>query len=1241
MKIFLDTIARRTNIKILAVLAVFALLGSCATYQPEYGKNTGPSTITDSSDGGKLSHRFYLIGDAGYANEPHTQAMLSVISEKLESEGKNTTLFYLGDNIYPEGMPDDDGSDERKESEASLTSQLKLSKLFPGQTLFIPGNHDWYHGYKGLREQEKFINKYTGKKSFLPGKGCAIKDIKINDKVTVITIDSQWYIENWDDYPDINDDCDIKTREQLFTELEDLLNKNQDKTIVLAIHHPLMSNGSHGGQFSLKKQLFPLSFNIPLPVIGSVINLARKASGYSTQDIQSRVYTSLSNRIKTLIQERDNVVVISGHDHNLQYIRQDSIHQIISGSGSKVEAARVLHPEDFSYGGTGYSILDINENGTAKVHFYKVKDSKEDQIFERKLLERPEPEIREYPDTFPAKVATSVYTPEMTDKSGVYRFFFGKHYRKYYSMPIEVPTVRLDTLYGGLKPKKAGGGHQTHSLRLEGIDGKEYAMRGVKKSATRFLQAVAFKERYMGDAFENTFAETFLLDFYTTSHPYTPFAVGGLAGKLGIAHSNPELYFVPKQNALGKYNTTYGDELYMIEEHAAKEQKGLESFGKPDDIIGTAEMLQNLAKNPKYGVDQRAYIRARLFDMLIGDWDRHTDQWKWGEYKNGDRIIYKPIPKDRDQAFSKYDGALISILMNIPALRHMQSFKEKMGNVKWFNREPYPLDLALITSATEKDWMEEAAYIQENLDSQAINDAFAQLPKEVQDETIEDIKLKLEFRKAHLHKYALEYRAVLLKTVLIAGTDKKERFVITRLPQGETRVQMLSIKDDKETLQHDVTYNRSQTKEIWIYGLDDDDTFEVDGNPEKPILLRILGGQNHDTYKVKNGRRVNIYDFKSKNNTYETDRRTSKILSDDYETNSYDPEKPKYNVWAGYPSIGYNPDDGVKAGVIVDYTVNNFNRRPFSQKHNMRGNYYFATDGFELKYAGKFMNAAARWNIGLDVLYTSPNFSINYFGMGNETKNPDDQKGMNYNRVRLQTFSVAPSLFKENRNGSLTQFGAVFETIEVDGSTNRFVNEPGVLEPRLFEHLQYAGVNAKYGFRNYDNASLPALGMFFYLSGGWKTSLDDTNRSFPYAESSIGIVHKITADESLVLSSYAKGKSIFNNNFEFYQASTLGGDSDLRGYRRERFTGRHSVYHSTDLRLTIASIKTSFIPMKYGIFGGYDYGRVWVDEEASEKWHQSVGGGLWLNGLDALTARIFYFHGSDGGRVAFGLNFGL
>lgn len=1241
MKLFSKNPFNTTKIPAYLLFLLY-IVQSCATHQAQYGSKTMDSLTANAADSSKIAHTFYLIGDAGNSDEDNSKNILNQLHTKLLQANQNTTLLFLGDNIYPKGMPQKKDKELYEIAQQKLINQLQISKDFKGKTIFIPGNHDWYNGITGLERQKNFVTDYLkDKKSFLPRNACPIDDIKIDDFTTLITVDSQWFLEDWNKTPTINDNCSIKSREAFFEELESLLNKNTDKTIVLALHHPLMSNGTHGGQFSLKKQLYPLEQKIPLPIIGSLLNFIRKTSGISPQDIQNKQYNAYAKRIKTLLQGHDNVVVVSGHDHNLQYIDHDNIKQVISGAGSKSEAARAIYPNDFSYGNNGYASLTVYQNGKTTLSFFGRENNEDKILFEQTVLFPKHKIAISYPNSFPLTTQSSIYSPEMIAKSKAHNILFGKHYRTYYGYQIAANTALLDTLYGGLKPDIAGGGHQSKSLRLVDQDGKEYVMRALKKSVSRFLQSVAFKDQYIENEFNNTYAESFLYDFYTTSHPYTPLIVGAMASKIGVSHTNPELLYIPKQNTLGQFNSNFGDELYLVEERPSKSQKKLESFGKPEDIIGTDDVLENLKKDEKYSVDENEYIKARLFDMLIGDWDRHYDQWRWGEYKKNGQIIYKPIPRDRDQAFSKYDGALLSILMNIPALRHMQSYKKDIKNVKWFNREAYPLDLALLKTATTKQWIDQAKYIQENLTEDAIDSAFTNVPNEVHDRTIIGIKKNLLARKKQLVRYAADYAAVLQKTVVIVGTDKKDKFVINRTTNNNIVVAVYRLKKDGQELISNLTYNDSITSNIWIYGLDDDDKFEVKGNAKSKIKIKLIGGQNHDNYTVENGYKVEIIDFDSKNNSFQIDPKTRKNLTDNYETNLYDYKKPKYNVFSGFPALGFNPDDGIKLGVNLNYTVNHFKQKPFTYKHSLKANYYFATTGFEVLYSLSAPKLIGDWDFKLDTQFTSPNFAMNYFGYGNQSSNTDETDGMDYNRVRIRITKANPQLTRVTKYGAIIVASAVLENIAVERTAGRFVAVSNTVNG-VFQNQQFAGANVKYSYENYDNPSMPTLGMGFSIAGSWKINLEDGKRNFPAIESKINFNQKIDTYGKFIFATLLKGKAVLNNNYDFFQGATLGGDANLRGFRNERFLGKQSFFQSSDIRWNIGKIHESFVPMTYGIFGGFDYGRVWLDGEQSNKWHQSFGGGLWLNGLNVITARLTYFKSPDEeGRITFGLGFGF
>ncbi|MGB6082627.1 metallophosphoesterase [Moheibacter sp.] len=1219
------------------LLPIF-LTQSCTTYSPQYGKNIS-QPVEEKSDKSELFHRLFLIGDAGNAEEPESQKTLQFFEEKISQSEENATILFLGDNVYPKGIPDSSNLEKRKLAEEKLNYQLEIAKKFKGKSIFMPGNHDWYSGLEGLEEQERIVSEtLADKHAFLPRKNCGIERLKINGEIILLVIDSQWYLENWNNYPKINDDCDIKTREDFFDEIKSELDKFQNETMILAIHHPLLSNGSHGGRLmSVNQQLYPID-NVPLPVVGSVFAFMRKTIGIP-QDLHSAPYRELANRIKTEITDRDNVIVVSGHEHNLQYIEHQNIKQIISGAASKTDPARAVYPNDFSYGKQGYAILDLYKDGSATVSYFGNQEGVEKLLFSRQIQE---PTAKtdwntKFPDEFPKKITSSIYPPDKTQKSGIYNWLFGRKYRDYYGMQIEAPVVELDTLLGGLKPLRAGGGTQSNSLRLADKDGKEYAMRSLKKNTTRFLQTL-YPEQYVEQDFENTGVSTFLYDFYTSSNPFYPFILNGLAQPLGINHTLPELYYVPKQAALGKYNEDYGDEFYMIEERPMSEHSKKTNFGEADDIVSTMDLLEAIQKNEKAKIDEEAFIRARLFDMLLGDWDRHQDQWRWAEHDLGENKLYRPIPRDRDQVFARYDGVLLKLMISIPATRHFQHFDEEPKSLKWLNKSGNPLDMAFIHQATEEDWVAQAKFIQENLTDEAIEAAFAQLPENLQDENSKEIIENLKIRRNKLQDWAKERYSQLQKLVVLTGTDKEDRFEINRLENGKTEIKIYRIKKEGEVFISQRIYSLDETKEIWVYGLDDDDIFEVNGESDQYIKIRLIGGQNHDVFKIQNGKKIIVYDYKTRNNTIENQGNARVRLTDNYNLNNYDYRKPQYDVLFALPGVGYNPDDGVKLGADLSYEVNQFNRDPFSQKHNFRGMYYFATQGFEFEYEGEFVNFLWDWNLNLQARWTSPNFSQNYFGFGNETENPEDEFGKDYNRVKIQNLSFAPSLIRKGRYGTEISFGMDVEQMKVDDTTDRFVLVSDELNPDVFESKYFGTVHLGYSYENYDDKAFPTLGFTFNARAEWTMNLDETYRNFTTLESHLGFTHKLIPSGKLVFSTLFKGKIILNDEFEFYQGANLGGNDGIRGFRNERFLGNKSFYQSSDLRLLLGSAK-GFIPAKYGISGGFDYGRIWHDGEHSEKWHTSYGGGIWLNAAALTSLHLDFFHSEDGNRFSFGLGF--
>ncbi|MGB5429624.1 metallophosphoesterase [Eudoraea sp.] len=1218
----------------------FLVLYSCATHKLQYNEET----LIPLQSKSEVQHSFYLIGDAGYSPLGSKSEALQSFEKVLAKASENSTALFLGDNIYPKGLPKK-GAKGREFAEHQLNVQTEVVKDFAGRTIFIPGNHDWYNeGPKGLKRQEEYVEEKLGKNTFLPENGCPIERVKINEEIDLILVDTEWYITKWDRFPTLNDDCEIRTRSRFFLEYESLVKKARGKTTVVALHHPIFTNGPHGGQFSVGQHM------TPIPILGTLKNIIRRSGGVSPADIQHKRYDELRDRIITLSQENDKIIFVSGHEHSLQYLVESNLSQIVSGAGSKTSPTRNVGGGQFSYGSPGYARLDVYKDGSSHVSFFSTKDDK--IVYETEVLKEDHLFVSNFQKDFPKEKVTSVYTKEETDKAKFYKWLWGERYRELFSKDVRVPTVDLDTLYGGLSPLRKGGGHQSRSLRFANSDGQEYVMRALRKDALLYIQSVGFKNEYVKDEFKDTQTEKLVMDVFTGDHPYTPLVIGDLSDAIGVYHTNPKLFYVPKQNALGRFGNEFGDDLYMIEERTSDGHGDKASFGYADKMISSFDMMDEVIKNENHNIDETAYIRARLFDMLIGDWDRHVDQWRWAVIKEDGVTTYKPIPRDRDQAFSLMnDGFVLGLTSKLMApARVLNSYEEDIKDIRWQNLNPYILDVAVIQEADKNVWDEQVAHIVTHITDEVIDMAFENLPDEVQDENMEDIKHKLRGRRDNLHKIADGYFGVVNKYSVIRGTDKDDWFDIERMPGGQTKVTGYRIKKgEKGPIFHERLYSRENTKEIWIYGMNDDDYFHVFGKGDHLIKLRLVGGANNDSYEILNGQKSNVYDFKSKSNTYIT-KKGNQHIRDDYKNNNYDFTKPKYDRNMFIPILGSNPDDGLKIGLVAAYTSNGFERNPFTSMNRIEAAFYTSTGGFDLGYRGEFAHIVGNWNLALKGQFTSPNFSINFFGYGNSTPNPNaddsDNFDKDYNRVKIGAIGGYAGLVRHGENNGEFNVGIRFTAFDLDETQGRFINLYDSIFPQNPKN-NFVSAEAVYNYRQADNPAFPTLGMDVELKAGYTSNVDNSN-AFGYVIPSFAFAYKLTADGRLVFATKSKAHLIFGDNFEFYQAASIGGNDGLRGYRNERFTGKNSFYQSSDLRFNFRRYKTGLVPIEVGVFGGFDVGRVWIDDTLvldpafnGESWNTSIGGGIFVDGADLITAKLGLFNSDDGLRVYFGFMLGI
>ena len=1226
----------------LPLIFILILFGCGTIRAPYYGEESlgwQSSVLPDK----KPVHTLFLVGDAGELDDVGAgkNFVLDAVGKDLAATKEPSTLVFLGDNLYPQGMPSKDNKN-RALMEKKINAGLELAKSCNGNTIFIPGNHDWKRGHKkglkAVKRQEEYVESYFGKGfdkkvKMYPGSGIGDpKVVKIHKDLVFVFIDTQWWLHNWEQEKKMNKGADIKTRADFLERMEEIYIEHKNDEIVVLMHHPIKSNGMHGGRFSWAHHLFPLHqvhhLWIPLPVVGSIYPIHRQTTGH-VQDISNKLYQELIEGINGKALELGvDVIFAAGHEHNLQYFEDHDLRYIVSGSGSKQDYAARGGDAGFSRNARGYAKVMFYENNESWVAYYTVSGfDAEPKLEFRKQLREPKAGSVGITEEFPSIAGkdTLMAANEAFRAGKGKESWMGAQYRNLWTTPVTAPFINLETRFGGLTPIKKGGGMSSNSLRMEAPNGKQYILRSIVKDYGKLVD-----EKY-----RNLKAMNIMKDVNSASHPYGALMLPSLSKAAGVYYTSPELVYLKHQKGLGNYNTLFPEEFYLLEQRPTGDWGDAEQFGNSKKIIGYTDLLVNLREKKNHFVDQEWVLKSRMFDIWIHDWDRHDDQWRWAGFEEDEKTLYRPIPRDRDQVFYKFEGIIpwyVSTFL-------IKKFKTMKGDVRDVANQSFNaryFDRYFLNQLEWSDWEKALKELQANMTDEVIESSLKGLPMEVREMNEELVPL-LKERRGNMLKIGRKLYEFISTEVEMTGTDNDDEFVIERKPDGSVKVFCFIPRKMKEDIKKfERTFYPSETREVRMYGLRGDDKFTIKGDDNQKIRVRIIGGEGDD--KVQNqtkSKKIFAYDnlkgIKLKGQGIK-DR-----TSEDLEVNEYNRKGFKYNTSVPFLKLGYTKDDGLWFGVTNTWTRQGWRKDPFKSKHTA-----YATvapgsqDAFTIGYKGQFTDVVGSLDFAPAINVDYPLIE-NFFGYGNESVNHGLEKEYNWVRKRSTKISPLFGWISKNQRRSLV-FGPVYETMRLENSIGRVARDADIgFTADELKRKHFGGATVQYGLASVDRESNPSSGFKLGVGLSYMNELSGENDLWDF-DSKASFYVTLSNYPNIVLAN-STGYEFVEGDAQFYQYPSLGNKTNLRGFRNNRFRGESVFYNNSDLRLKVVDWNNTYLPMDIGLLGGYDVGRVWMDGEDSNKWHNSQTVGLYMDILEMIVLQPYYSFTDEDDYISFRMSF--
>ena len=829
------------------------------------------------------------------------------------------------------------------------------------------------------------------------------------------------------------------------------------------------------------------------------------------------------------------------------------------------------------------------------------------------------------PAPAPGTATVSVVPGARYAAGGTHRSLLGGGYRDLWATAIEVPVADLSRWGNGLTPEKLGGGMTTRTLHLKGADGRRYVFRSVDKSPVEF------------EDFAGSILDGIIQDQVASFHPTGAPVVAALLDAVGVLHPDPVFAVVPDDPRLGPFREEFAGMLVLVEERPDDGPNKTAGFAGSRKIVQTDKLFRKLDENPHHRVDAEELLRARLVDLLVGDRDRSHNNHLWARFDVGSSVVWRVIPRDRDQAFIRFDGAFKRLARSYE--RRLVSFDDAYPDMLALTRNAWDIDRRLLVGLDREQWDRVVREVQDALSDTTIADAVRRMPPEHVSIIGEEMTRALLRRRDELREAAEDLYRVVFSVADVQGSDQADEMRLTRGVDGFLTITLGSPSGDGAPMLQR-TFSGAETSEIRVYLHDGDDTVILDGPGWDGILVRIMGGDGHDTLRDETFRlqpRTILYDSE-----HDSGPGSPIATSETVTVRRSSPQPPlswfedrRDLDWGSLtiprPTASYDKDRGLMLAPGLVHDRYGFARQPYSERLQLSVGWAVGLQEplIDFRYLGRALLAGAdlsvrfRWS-GMEI--------INFYGYGNETAAAEST---DYHRVaHKQVMATVAARFGGGEHTYL-EVGPTFTYTSTDTATAN--SHIAASDPYGSGKFSHAGLRAAFAVDTRDHEGTPTRGVRVAGGASVYPAFLDAVEGFRTAHIDAA-AYLSPEGGNPVLATRIAGKRA-SGAYPFTEAAFLGGPRTVRSIREQRYAGDGMLLGSAELRVELGRVVFP-VPMHVGLFGLADAGRVYHGAESSGSWHTALGGGIWfalLNRSD--VAHLSVAHGNGRTAIHAGVGF--